>query len=68
MASTTSTRLWQVHKAAGRPWPVLDEDPVIDFKIMEAIAVKINVEEEKAHKKAERDNWKKDLAELEQFQ
>lgn len=68
MASTTSMRLWQVHKAAKRPWPVLDEDPVIDFKIMEAVALKAAEADEKAQKKAERDNWKKDLNELEQYQ
>ena len=60
VASKTATRLWQVHKESGRPWPVLDEDDVIDFMVMEAIAVKARKEEETAQKQAERKKWQRD--------
>lgn len=55
MASGSSTRLWRVHKEAGRPWPVIvDDDPVLDYMVMEAVAIKIRKEDEKAAKDAER--------------
>ena len=55
MASGSSTRLWRVHKEAGRPWPVVvHDDPVLDYMVMEAVAVKIRKEDEKAAKDAER--------------
>lgn len=60
MASTTATRLWRVSKAAGRPFPKLDDDDVIDFQIMEAVAVKIQREDEKAEKEYKKRQWRKD--------
>lgn len=50
--------MWRVCKAAGRPWPVLcPEDDVIDYMVMEAVALKIQKEDEKAKKDAERKQW-----------
>lgn len=60
VASTTATRIWRVAKAAGRPWPVLCEDDVIDYMVMEAIAVKSAKDDEKAQEQAEKKDWKKD--------
>lgn len=51
-------------KEAGRPWPIVcKDDDVIDFMIMEAVAVKVHHEDvhaqEKAEKDREREEWKK---------
>jgi hypothetical protein len=45
----------------------MDEDPVIDFKIMEAVAAKVNQEQEKALKEQEKKNWRGDRDDLKQF-
>jgi hypothetical protein len=50
--------MWRVYNAAKRPWPVLHPDPVIDYLIMEAVAVKVAKEDEEAQKQAERDSKK----------
>lgn len=60
MAGNTATRLWRVCKEAGRPFPNLDEDDVIDFMITEAVALKVDKEDAAAQKKEETKNWKKD--------
>lgn len=51
-------------KEAGRPWPIVcKEDDVIDFMVMEAVAIKALNEDAHAQAKAEaeakRDEWKK---------
>lgn len=61
MASDSSIRLWRVHKEAGRPWPVIcPEDDVIDYMVMEAVAIRVQKADEKAAKAAERKRWQKD--------
>lgn len=67
MASDTSTRMWRTYKAAGRPWPVISPDPVIDYMIMEAVAVKVRKEDEKIQKEQERKQFKKDRSGLDAF-
>lgn len=71
MASTTSTRLWRACKAGGRPWPVLDDDPVIDTMLMEAVGIKVAQEDEEMRqtmeKNEEKKRWKEDKSELMQF-
>lgn len=68
MASTTSTRMWRTLRSAGRPWPVLSDDPVVDYQIMEAVALKVAQEDEKlreeAEKAAEKKKWKEDKSDL----
>jgi hypothetical protein len=59
--------MWRTLRDAGRPWPVLSEDDVLDYMVMEAVAVKVRHEEAEAQKKAEREAWKKDKSGLEQF-
>lgn len=59
--------MWLAHEAANRPWPVLDEDPVIDFKIMEAVAVRVQRTKQKAREEAEKRQWRKDTSDLEDF-
>lgn len=44
--------MWRVCRAAGRPWPVLSDDPVVDYMVMEAVYIKANQEEERAQKEA----------------
>jgi hypothetical protein len=67
VASGSSTRLWRVHKEAGRPWPVIcPEDDVIDYMVMEAVALKVRHEDEKARKEAERKEWKSARSHLKQ--
>lgn len=59
--------MWRICKEAGRPWPVLSEDPVIDYMIMEAVALRVHAEDEKERKDKERKDWKKKkAAELQQ--
>lgn len=58
MASPTSTRLWRAHKEAGRPWPTLDEDEVIDYLVMEAVAVKAAQTEKEEREQQKREEWK----------
>ena len=53
-----------MHKEAGRPIPQLDPDPVIDYMVLEAIAVKIKHEENEAAKKDQRADWKRDTGSL----
>lgn len=67
MVSSTSTRLWRACNAAGRPWPVLDEDDVIDYMVMEAVAAKVAKADEEQRKVSERTKWKKNTGNLEQF-
>ncbi len=60
MASTTATRVWRVYKAAGKEWPQLDDDELIDFMVMEAVAVKVTKEDAEQAKTDEKREWKKD--------
>lgn len=62
-----ASRMWRVHKEAKRPWPVLDSDPLIDFQIMEAVALKVADEDEQARKEREIADWKKDRDKLKEF-
>jgi hypothetical protein len=59
--------MWRTCKEAGRPWPVLDDDPLIDYMIMEAVAVKAAKEEAKAQKEEEQKAWKKDKSGLDKL-
>jgi len=52
--------MWRLHQASKRPWPVLDDDDVIDYMVMEAVAVKAAKEDLKEQDKAEKKNWKQD--------
>lgn len=69
MASPTSTRMWRAYQAAGRPWPKLDDDEVIDYMILEAVAVKAKQEEREAEKQAEIQRWQRERGQelLEQY-
>lgn len=61
MASTTATRLWRTCKAANRPWPVLDaDDDVVDYLIMEAVAMKSMSEDQKVQKKERAKEFRQD--------
>jgi hypothetical protein len=60
--------MWRVCRSAGRPWPVVcPEDDVIDYMIMEAVALKARKQDEQdrkeADKKAEIEKFKKDAKE-----
>lgn len=49
-----------MHKEAGRSWPVIcPEDDVIDYMVMEAVAIRVQREDEQARKEHERNEWKK---------
>lgn len=60
--------MWRVHKEAGRPWPVLSEDPVMDYMVMEAVYLRVKKREKKEREQAERDEFKKDRDKLKQHQ
>jgi hypothetical protein len=51
--------MWRTISKANRPWPVLDDDPVIDYMIMEAVAVKVSREDAERVKQEERNQWKR---------
>ena len=53
MKGNTGSRLYRIHKESGRPWPVLDDDPVVDYMVMEAITLKVQQEEDAAQRKAQ---------------
>lgn len=60
--------MWRVCKEAGRPWPVLSEDSVIDYMVMEAVALKVKKAEAEEQKKAEKKEWqRKERERLKQF-
>lgn len=63
-----SARVWRATKAASRPWPVLCEDDVVDFQVMEAVYLKVTMEDiknrEKAEKEQKKKDWKKDISSL----
>lgn len=59
--------MWRAHKAAGRPWPTLSDDDVLDYMIMEAVAMKVRKEDAEAEKKAEREAFKQDKSKLNQY-
>lgn len=54
--------MWRICKEAGRSWPVISEDPVIDYMIMEAVALRVHAEDDKQRKAKEREEWKKQKA------
>lgn len=45
----------------------MDEDEVIDYLILEAVAAKVAKEDEQYMKEQEKRDWKKDTSKLEQF-
>jgi hypothetical protein len=52
--------MWRVCKEAGRPWPVIcADDPVIDYMIMEAVALKVRKQDREAEKTREREDFKR---------
>jgi hypothetical protein len=52
--------MWRVCRAAGRPWPRLSDDDVIDYMVMEAVALKAKQQEEDAQKTDQRAQWKRE--------
>lgn len=59
--------MWRAHKAAGRPWPVISPDPVIDYMVMEAVSIKARDEDRKAEDEQKRDAFKKDKTRLSKY-
>lgn len=52
--------MWRVCKEAGRPWPVIcPDDAVLDYMVMEAVALKVRKQDKEAEKQVERSNFKK---------
>ena len=60
MESDSGPRIWQVCKEAGRPVPRFSEDDVIDYMVLEAVALKVMKQREEAEKKREKSDWKND--------
>lgn len=59
--------MWRTYKAAGRPWPKLSDDDVLDYMVMEAVAMKVRKEDAEIAKKQEREAFKKDRSKLDQY-
>ena len=51
--------MWRVCREAGRPWPVISDDPVIDYMVMEAVMLKVRTQDQEAQKAQDREAWKK---------
>lgn len=51
--------MWRVYKEAGREFPKLSKDDVIDYAIIEALTVKAAKEQQEAEKAREREEWKR---------
>ena len=60
-------RMWRVCSKAGRPWPRVSDDDVIDYLVMEAVAIRVLEEDRKAEKAAERESWKADREKLKAY-
>lgn len=72
VASPTSSRIWRVAKAAGREFPTLVEDDVLDYLITEAVYLKVSHQDEQFRKEAEanakREQFKQEsVSDLEKF-
>jgi hypothetical protein len=68
VASESSIRLWKVYRAAGRPWPVVcEDDDVIDYMVMEAVAIRAGKAEKAEQESKKREAWKEDKSSLEQY-
>lgn len=63
--SDLSMRMWRAYKQAGKPFPKLDSDDVVDYLIMEALATKSAKEDTEARRQAEIETWRKDHTALE---
>lgn len=50
--------MWRVHRAANRPWPILSDDPIVDYMVMEAVFLRVQQEEADAEKERARKDWK----------
>ena len=59
--------MWAVCKATGRAWPKLSDDDVIDFMIMEAVALKSDKADQEQAKKKEVTDWKRDKSGLDKL-
>lgn len=54
--------MWRTYKAANRPWPVISDDPVTDYMIMEAVSMKIRKEDSEAEEQQRRKDFKSKAA------
>jgi hypothetical protein len=52
--------MWRTFRAAGRPWPVLSDDPVTDYMIMETVSLRVAAEDAKAAEDQKKEQWKED--------
>jgi hypothetical protein len=52
--------MWRTLSEANRPWPVLCDDDVIDYMVMEAVAMKVADENKNQAKESEKSAWRKD--------
>lgn len=66
MESSAATRVWRVCKAAGRSFPRVSDDDVIDFLVTEAVYVKASREDQEAAKQQGVENWKQGHNDLRQ--
>ena len=57
-------RLWLASKAAGRPFPPLTADEVLDFMIVEALTLKEHELAQEGQEAKQRESWRKGHAEL----
>lgn len=64
--------MWRALQNSGRPWPVLDEDEVVDYLILEAVAARAAKDEADSYENAKKEQaanaWREKAGkDLEQF-
>ena len=56
--------MWRAFRDAGRPWPTLSDDDVVDYMVMEAVALRVREEDRQAEKDRTTGQWKQDTEHL----
>lgn len=64
MASPLATRIWAINKEAGRPFPRVSSDDVIDYMVIEALALSAMQDRKKGEDDRVKREWQAKTDEL----
>ena len=59
--------MWRIYKAAGKEFPDFCEDDVVNYMILEAVALKAAKEDRAAEREKEVADWKEDKGGLDKL-
>jgi hypothetical protein len=59
--------MWRICKAAGRPFPKISDDDVIDYMVMEAVTIKVRQEDAEQEEQQKKKEWQRDHKSLDQY-